>query len=215
MWKPRLKGIVDYSVRGAAVFGLSSFIAPVCIFIFPFINGFIIFPIGFVLSGVSIGLFFPTWKKPARSKLFAAIGFGLGFIIPGIAVMLSMIALQAWEPRYGSYAIHHAVYWGVGFGIAGAIGTRTLFSSLKSVGLHPSVVFLAVTGVLGMGIGGEIGGLLGLELFYLLEKVWGFLGLLLGFIVSFIIGGALIGASLGWLESTNIRADSGQGVPKA
>lgn len=66
-----------------------------------------------------------------------------------------------------------------------------------------------------MGIGGEIGGLLGLELFYLLEKVWGFLGLLLGFIVSFIIGGALIGASLGWLESTSNGSDSGQGIPKA
>ena len=63
-----------------------------------------------------------------------------------------------------------------------------------------------------MGIAGEIGGLLGLELFYSIKNVWGFLGLYLGLIVTYIIGGALIGASLGWLKSSEIRGNGGQNI---
>lgn len=109
-----IENIIRYSVRGAVVFGLSSIVSFVS-FLIPF---FIIIPIGYILSGVIIGLFFPTSKKPARSKLFAAIGFGLGLIIPGIAVALS--ALAVWDVHI---EIRHIAlvlaFWGVGFSIAG------------------------------------------------------------------------------------------------
>ena len=86
MRNPKIKRIVEYSIRGAAVFGLSSIFF--CIPPLPF------FLAGFVLSGASIGLFLPTWKRPFSSKFIASVGFGLGFTIVRFTVILSMIAFQ-------------------------------------------------------------------------------------------------------------------------
>lgn len=198
---PKLKRIADYSIRGAVVFGLSSIVAVFfCM-------------VGYIFSGILIGLFFPKWNRPVRARVIAATGLGLGFIIPMIAVTLSMLALEGWQPRYGSYAIHYAIYWAVGFGIAGVIGALALTSSLESAWSIPSALYLAATGGLGLALGGEIGGLLALQLFYLTSngERGSFTGrlfaLLLGLIVTYGIGGAMIGATFGWLESIKIKSD--------
>lgn len=199
----KLNRIVDYSIRGAAVFGLSSIFS-------------VFFCIGYIISGILIGLFFPNWTRPVRSKVIASAGLGLGFMIPMAAVAISILALQAWESRYGSYAIHNAIYWAAGFGIAGIIGALALTSSLKSACSISSVLYLTAAGGLGMGLGGEIGGLLALQLFYSTSNnakgtyAWELFALVLGLIVTNVIGGALIGTTFGWLELKNKKDENEQ-----
>ena len=133
------------------------------------------------LGGASFGLALKNWRATIIVALICAAGFDIGFLLP------FFISLVIWEPVYGQ-----------GFfvgGIGGAIGGASLGLGIE--GWRKSWL-VAVAGAIGFGIAAQTTWniLRGLEP----QVLWGAITLT----IWGIIGGASLGAALGYLEKRKI-----------
>lgn len=136
--------------------------------------GFAIFG---ALGGVSLSLSLADWKATILIAVACAVGFDIGFLLP------FFISLVIWEPMYGQ-----GLFLG---GIGGAIGGVSLGLSMKE---WRKTWLLALAGAIGFGIAAQafwdiLRGLVPHVLWGAITlAIWG------------IVGGASLGAALGYLE---------------
>ena len=133
------------------------------------------------LGGTSLSLNLKDWKATIIIALACAIGFDIGFLLP------FFISLVIWEPVYGQ-----GLFVGC---IGGAIGGVSLGFGTKE---WSKTWLLAIAGAIGFGIAAQAlwDILRGLEP----QVLWGAITLA----IWGIVGGASLGAALGYVEKKNI-----------
>lgn len=129
------------------------------------------------LGGVSLSLNLKDWKTTFIIALACAIGFDIGFLLP------FFVSLVIWEPVYGQGLLVGAMGGAIG-GLALGFSTREWSKSW----------LLALAGAIGFGIAAQAFWdiLRGLEP----QVLWGAITLA----VWGIVGGASLGAALGYVE---------------
>jgi hypothetical protein len=142
------------------------------------------------LSG-ALGAAALTWKAAdAATMIRGAIGFAGGFLVMSFGQMFTLISIQGGgRPEYG---------WGaIGFGVSFAIG-----AGIGTLFLRPS---LAPVGALAFGIPGAASGALlfkglGVLLVYNPDgaKAIAAIVTVVGFLLPYVVGGAVLGAALGF-----------------
>jgi len=141
--------------------------------------------IGFAIMGALGGALLclnrDDWKRTIITAFACAIGFDIGFLFP------FLVSLAIWEPTYGQ-----GFFIGC---IGGAIGGVSLGLGLKE---WRRSWFLALAGAIGFGIAAQaIWDILrGLEP----QVLWGAITL----VIWGIVGGASLGAALGYIEKKDI-----------
>jgi hypothetical protein len=179
----RATSVMRFVVLGAMGFGVGGAIAGVSGDTMPL--GF--FVLG-ALGGASLGLATSDKRSIATLALMGALGFGLGFVVAVAIVLL------VWDPFDD---------WFIG-AVGGLVGGASLGVTFRTWG---SIVFLTVVGTLGFGIGWEASGILSQPL---VEPgassipLW--YTMLFGTIEG-AIGGASLGAALGYLESRKLTSE--------
>ncbi len=133
------------------------------------------------LGGASFSPSLGDWKATIIIVLACAVGFDIGFIFP------FFVSLAIWEPVYGQGFL-------IG-GIGGAIGGLSLGLSMKE---WSKIWLLVLAGVIGFGIAAQVFWdlLRGLEP----QVLWGAITLA----IWGIVGGASLGAALGYIEKKDI-----------
>lgn len=143
-----------------------------------------------------------------RSAWLAGLGFALAFTLWSFMAVLTVIGLQAAVDPARS-----AMSWGVAMTLSGGIGGLSLRRPPRP-GRRRSRSF-ALAGALAFGFAGTIGGWLGFALVRV-QLDLGYrrlmmLGPGLGVVVALTLGGALLGAAVGWSVHTP-RPDPGNGI---
>jgi len=133
------------------------------------------------LGGASLSLNQEDWKRTIIIVLACAIGFDIGFLLP------FFVSLVIWEPVFGQ-----GLFVG---GIGGAIGGVSLGLGKKEWG---NTWILGLAGAIGFGIVTQVCWdiLRGLEP----QVLWGAITLT----IWGIVGGASLGAALGYIEKKKI-----------
>jgi hypothetical protein len=131
------------------------------------------------LGGASLVLSLKDWRVTIIAALACAIGFDIGFLLP------FFLSLVVWAPGYGQ-----GLFIG---GIGGAIGGVSFSLSIKK---WKKSWLLALAGAIGFGIAAQASWSLlrGLEP----QVLWGAITLT----IWGLIGGASLGATLGYLEKS-------------
>ena len=133
------------------------------------------------LGGASLSLNQENWKRTIVTVLACAVGFDIGFLFP------FFVSLAIWEPTYGQ-----GFFIGC---IGGAIGGVSLGLSMKE---WSKTWLLVLAGAIGFGIATQATWdlLRGLEP----QVLWGAITLA----IWGIVGGASLGAALGYIEKKDI-----------
>ncbi|MFC1905004.1 hypothetical protein ACFLXT_04525 [Chloroflexota bacterium] len=133
------------------------------------------------LGGISLSPNLKDWKATTIIALACAIGFDIGFLLP------FFVSLVIWEPVYSQ-----GIFVG---GIGGAMGGMSLGFGTKK---WSKTWLLALVGAIGFGIAAQAfwGILRGLEP----QILWGAATLA----IWGIVGGASLGAALGYVEKKKI-----------
>lgn len=146
--------------------------------------------IGFFLSGAIGG-------ASLRMGTKVVIGFGIGFLVAGLIVPLTLVSIQAMSGKENPFGVllFFTLTFGLGFALAGAIGATFMGQGFRVIR----------TSAAGFGVGGTIGGstavlpflIMGGEANYGGLGQLGFLmllaGILVGVLVPYFIGGAVLG----------------------
>lgn len=135
------------------------------------------------VGGASLGLKSSGWKRAGLLALFGAIGFGVGLLI-GFFIVLTI-----WEPP-------HVEKFFIG-AVGGAIGGASLGFTLRNWG---KAGLLALAGAIGFGVSMQtrldsqiLDGFLSTQMPYMLAGTT-------MLAICGVIGGAFLGAALGYLE---------------
>jgi len=150
--------------------------------------------IGFAVSGAIGGASLRWGRKGRSATLVTAIGFGIGFSILGFVTLYPFMYFEEPFPKGGissgmlfSLLLFFALTYGLGFYIAGAIGAAFIGAGLR----------VALIGAGGFGIGGVIGGVLFVILYFFLGNlgpVARIVCVCIGIVIAYSIGGAYLGA---------------------
>lgn len=200
-------GASGFALRGAIGFGLGAGIASLCvasIVFFDFFTGIghlgelSLLAAGSAMSGACGGALLGWKRNIPGSSMIAAIGFGLGFILPGWLFPLTLRGLHD-AGLFGTpsdRALYGALLWGAVLGLAGAIGAAPLRSAFR-VTSSRFLVYSVLAGAIAFGAGGAVGGAVAFA--YSLPShsfhYWPFFSALL---IAYTIGGTLLGAAVGF-----------------
>ncbi len=145
------------------------------------------------LGGGSLGLGLKDWRKAVLLALGGAAGFGLGFFVAFIGLVFALLV--------GGEYIHWPASFYMEFGLLGAL-TGAVGGALRN---RRSVLALASAGFVGFGVGDMLGlpGIVEILQDLLAEERYN-PGL---FAVTEAIGGASLGAALGYLEKRRLVAE--------
>ncbi len=200
----RAAGVMRFVVLGAVGFGIGGAIAA-SFMINPFapsLLALLLFLLGLLvigaLGGASLGLAMKDRRKAVVVALSGAVGFGLGFFVAFIGLVFTLLL--------GGAYIHWPADFYVNYGfltaVAGAVGGVALGAALRN---RRSILALALAGFVGFGIGDMLG------LPGIVEVLQGLLtgerynpGL---FAITGAIGGASLGAALGYLENRKLAEE--------
>jgi hypothetical protein len=194
----RLKSAAEYAIRGAIGFGVGSFVAFLLMLApkmgpFGWFTGILM---GFPLSGAIGGLSLAWPIRGDRNLLTIAFGYGIGFMIAGIVIPISLVAEEKPLSIYFLTIPFQAFGFAVGLGIAAAIGTA--FISFR----------LALVAAIAFAIGGLISGIFLTPVSHLVQLLpavpaasggHDYLGVIfIELLVAYSLGGALLGAAMGY-----------------
>ena len=199
--------IVGGALRGAIGFGLGAGIASLSVASVVSFNLFgeighwgelWLLVAGSAMSGACGGAIL-GWKSgiPGSSAI-AALGFAVGFALPGWLFPLTLRGLHD-AGFFGSpsdRALYGALLWGTVLGLAGAIGAAPLRSAFGSMSRH-FLLYSVLAGTIAFGLAGAAGG--AVVFAYSLPShsfhYWPFFTALF---MAYIIGGTLLGAAVGF-----------------
>ena len=184
----KVTSVMRFVLYGAVGFGVGGAIAGVSGDAMPL--GF--FVMG-AMGGASLGLATSAKRSIATLALTGALGFGLGFVVA------SAIVLLVWDP-FGD--------WFIG-AVGGLVGGASLGVTFRTWG---RVVLLAVVGTLGFGIGWEAAGILSQPLVESGVSSIPFWQTMLFMTMEGAIGGAALGAALGYLENRKLAEERSERV---
>ena len=139
---------------------------------------FLGFPISGAIGGASLGFALGGWRKAGILALVCAIGFGVG------SLAAFFIVLAVWEPP--GYV--EGFFLGAVGGAVGGASLGLAFMSWGKAGL------LALAGAVGFGIAGQVSW----DLFRGSDQA--VLGAVTKVAIWGVVGGAFLGATLGYLE---------------
>lgn len=213
-------GVGGSALRGAIGFGLGAGIASLSvasIVLFDFFAGIghlgqlSLLVAGSAMSGACGGAILGWKRNIPGSSVIAALGFGLGFTLPGWLFPLTLRGLHevGFFGTPSERALYGALLWGGVLGLAGAIGAAPLRSALGVTGRH-ALAFTVLAGALAFGIGGAVGGTVVLA--YSLPSdsfhYWPFFTALF---IAYTIGGTLLGTAVGF-KAKRLSSRQSQGV---
>jgi hypothetical protein len=195
----RRKRAATFALRGAVGFGTGSVAAFLLMYapkMLPF--GWFTGPLlGFPLSGVIGGLALVWPIRGDCNPLTVAAGYGAGFTVAGVVLPISLVAESHGVSFWFITIPFHAIGFAIGLGIGAAIGTA--FISFR----------LALIGAAAFAIGGLLGGTFLMPLFALVQLFLTippssgdavfFAVIFFEIFLSYAIGGALLGAAMGFL----------------
>lgn len=200
----RAMSVMRFVALGAVGFGIGGAIAASLVIdpFAPSLHALLLFLLGLLiigtLGGGSLGLGLKDWRKAALLALGGAVGFGFGFFVALIGLI---IALSLGGP-YIHWPASFYIEYGLLGAFTGAVGGAVLGIALRN---RRSILILALAGFVGFGIGDMVG---------LPGIVEALQDLLAGerynpglFAITQAIGGASLGAALGYLESRKLPAD--------
>lgn len=170
------KGIVRLTVVGAAGFGIGAVISgdnPVWSY---FTTG--------ALGGVALGIALKDWRRTIVLALVGLLGFGVGFTVWFFILFVTV-------PDFGLFQV------GLVGGAIGGTALGSTFRSWKSAGI------LAVAGAFGFGVGGLIFDIFSQPLVEPGASGVTFWWAILFMAVQGAVGGASLGAALGYLVTRN------------
>ncbi len=169
-----LFGLVGFGI-GGAIGGIISVDGPI-LFGFPIMGG---------IGGMSLGLALKSWKWAGFLALAGMVGISFGYVINGFIMLFFGQSLQI--PAQSLFGVIFR-----SLPIAGAVTGSALGLPLKS---WKAAGFLALTGAIAFLVAGQVQEVvpLGLITHHLLSRIvvmviWG------------VVGGALLGATLGYLK---------------
>lgn len=202
----RATSVVRSVIFGAIGFGLggaiaASFVinpdAPSLIALLLFLLGLLVMG---ALGGASLGLAMKDRRKAVVLALSGATGFGLGFFIAFLGLLLALLPGGA----YTHWPANFYVEYGFLGAFTGAVGGAVLGATFRK---RRSILALALAGSIGFGIGDMLG-LPGIVevLQNLLTGVRPNPGF---FAIAEAIGGASLGATLGYLEKCKTNEERG------
>jgi hypothetical protein len=189
----RAKSIMRFVVLGAVGFGLGGAIAGACWPLAVLTSGAsaLLFILSGAVGGASLGLALGDRATTTRLALLGILGYFLGGIV---ALVIALGFLSASE-EYGTR------------GMMGVSGGAIIGASLAlTFGAWERIIALALAGAVGFGAGVLIGvfvlkGIFGGEF---LVGVWGTIVL---YAITGTIGGASLGAALGYLEKRKLAEE--------
>jgi hypothetical protein len=189
----RAKSMMRFVVLGAVGFGLGGAIAGACWPLAVVTRGAsaLLFILSGAVGGVSLGLALGDRATTTRLALLGILGYFLGGIV---ALVIALGFLSASE-EYGTR------------GMMGVSGGAIIGASLAlAFGAWERIIALALAGAVGFGAGVLIGvfvlkGIFGGEF---LVGVWGTIVL---YAITGTIGGASLGAALGYLEKRKLAEE--------
>jgi hypothetical protein len=189
----RAKSIMRFVALGAVGFGLGGAIAGACWPLAVLTSGAsaLLFILSGAVGGVSLGLALGDRATTTRLALLGILGYFLGGIV---ALVIALGFLSASE-EYGTR------------GMMGVSGGAIIGASLAlTFGAWERIIALALAGAVGFGAGVLIGvfvlkGIFGGEF---LVGVWGTIVL---YAITGTIGGASLGAALGYLEKRKLAEE--------
>ena len=142
------------------------------------------------LGGVTLGLALRSWRKVLLLALLGTIGASAGLIF-GISIMFAFYGL----PTLGTVIV---------FGVMPGV----------SIGVALGLIFLDLKKIVGLGLAGALGFGIGMLIMYSSPfhpwTGWGIPGNLkpwLGWVLWGVIGGACLGATLGYLEKKKVASE--------
>ncbi len=194
------KKFFGFVVLGAVGFGIGWVVAGLFAVIaanwLPLMLPYFAYLLAGACGGAGLGLALRSWKRVAALALIGALGFGLGlfplFILGFIGLLASWTSIA------------------MGIGVVGGAALGLVFGNLKSVAA------LALAGLLGFGIGGVITTASGMPFaLYPFEvdfvELWQTPLLLLQHLLVQamvgLVGGASLGAALGYLETRKLAEE--------
>jgi hypothetical protein len=189
----RAKSIMRFVALGAVGFGLGGAIAGACWPLAVLTSGAsaLLFILSGAVGGASLGLALGDRTRATRLALLGILGYFLGGIV---ALVIALGFLSASE-EYGTR------------GMMGVSGGAIIGASLAlTFGAWERIIALALAGAVGFGAGVLIGvfvlkGIFGGEF---LVGVWGTIVL---YAITGTIGGASLGAALGYLEKRKLAEE--------
>ena len=173
-----MKKIAKFALLGAFGFGLGWAIGGALLVLEePYLG----FPISGAIGGASLGLALRGWRKVGILALACAVGFGLGLLAA------FFIVLAVWEPP----GHVEGLFLGAVGGALGGASLGLTFRSWRKAG------FLTLAGALGFGIAGQVSW----DLFRGSDA--SVVGAVSKVAIWGLVGGAFLGAALGYLEKRN------------
>ncbi|MFQ5989279.1 MAG: hypothetical protein ACE5K9_05125 [Candidatus Methylomirabilales bacterium] len=200
-------GVVGFALRGAIGFGVGAGIASLCVASLVFSDLFAgigylgelsLLVAGSAMSGACGGAILGWKGNTPGSSVIAALGFAIGFALPGWLFPLTVRGLQDAE-MLGSTsdpALSGALLWGVVLGFAGAVGAAPLRSVFSTTSRH-FLLYSVLAGAIAFGGGGAAGGAVAFSYSVPSDsfQYWPFFTALF---IAYTIGGMLLGAAVGF-----------------
>ncbi|MFQ5539207.1 MAG: hypothetical protein ACE5FB_02315 [Candidatus Binatia bacterium] len=201
------EGVSGFAFRGAIGFGVGAGIASLCVASILYhdlstgigtLGELPLLVAGSAMSGACGGAALGWKRNIPGSSVIAALGFAVGFALPGWLFPLTLRGLQD-AASFGSAsdrAVYGAFLWGVVLGLAGAVGAAPLRSAFRATSRH-FLLYSVLAGAIAFGLGGAAGGAVAFA--YSLSSgsfhYWPFFTALF---MAYIIGGTLFGAAVGF-----------------
>lgn len=199
--------VIGGALRGTIGFGLGAGIASLSVASIVFFDLFTeighwrelsLLVAGSAMSGACGGAVL-GWKRGIPgSSVISAIGFAVGFALPGWLFPLTLRGLHD-AGFFGSpsdRALYGALLWGTVLGLAGAIGAAPLRSAFGPLSRH-FLLYSVLAGAIAFGVAGAAGGAVAFA--YSLPShsfhYWPFFTALF---MAYIMGGTLLGAAIGF-----------------
>jgi len=193
-----------FALFGAVGFGIGGTIAGACWPLAVFTSGTsaLLFILSGAIGGASLGLASKARRRTMSLAVLGIVGFGVG----GIVALL--VAFGVFVPIP---ALTGSADYGVR-GVMGALGGAVVGGSLGlAFGDGRRIAALAVAGAVGFGVGVIVGAYCVLAIFGA-DFLVGNPGTIMLYALTGVIGGASLGAALGYLENRNLAERPGPRV---
>ena len=192
----RAAGVMRFVLFGAVGFGIGGTIAGACwpLAFYTMGASALLFVLSGAVGGVSLGLALKARRRTMSLALFGILGFGGG----GIVALLVAFGIVVPIP-----ALTGSVDYGVR-GVMGLLGGAVVGGSLGlAFGGGRRIATLAVAGAVGFGAGAIVG-VICVRAIFGVDFLVGDPGTIMLYALTGVIGGASLGAALGYVENRDL-----------